>query len=257
MAIRKDDPRNIESHQRMPHQKLTLGQKAADTLTEWGGSWQFIGGLIIVLLIWAALNLYLIMELRWDPYPFILLNLFLSCLAALQAPVILMSQNRTAERDHIKAERDYAINRKAEREIENMQADLDEIKSMISKAKNTRDKAIITMLYESGARIGEFINLRIRDLEFHDYGVHVSINGTKNKYSKRKVLLITSLPAISKWINEHANKDNPESFLWVSFNHKSYGKCLTYNGITRMIAGCIKRAGIKGKKFNCHNFRQI
>jgi len=68
---------------------------------------------------------------KWDPYPFILLNLTLSCIAAIQAPLILMSQNRTTERDRIKAERDYLVNRKAEREVEDMQRDLDEIKKMI------------------------------------------------------------------------------------------------------------------------------
>jgi uncharacterized membrane protein len=68
---------------------------------------------------------------EWDPYPFILLNLFLSCLATYQAPIILMAQNRAAETDRHKAERDYAVNRKAEREVTNIQADLDEIKRMI------------------------------------------------------------------------------------------------------------------------------
>ena len=141
MAISKDDPRNIESHVHAPHQKLTRGQRLADWIAKWGGSWEFIGGLLIVLAIWVALNLYLVIEMRWDPYPFILLNLFLSCLAALQAPVILMSQNRTTDRDRLKAERDYAVNRKAEREIENMQADLDEIKFLVKsicKQKNVK-----------------------------------------------------------------------------------------------------------------------
>jgi uncharacterized membrane protein len=70
---------------------------------------------------------------KWDPYPFILLNLFLSCLAAFQAPIILMSQNRTTERDRKRAEYDYAVNRKAEREIEDIQKDLEDIKKMILK----------------------------------------------------------------------------------------------------------------------------
>ena len=70
---------------------------------------------------------------RWDPYPFILLNLFLSCLATFQAPIILMSQNRQTERDRATAKYDYAVNRKAEREIQDMQKDLDEIKRMIRK----------------------------------------------------------------------------------------------------------------------------
>ena len=77
----------------------------------------------------------LVIIYKWDPYPFILLNLALSCLAAVQAPIILMSQNRTAERDRIKAERDYMINRKAEREIKLLQGDIDEMKKMIRKKR--------------------------------------------------------------------------------------------------------------------------
>ena len=75
---------------------------------------------------------------HWDPYPFILLNFVLSCLAAIQAPIILMSQNRTADRDRAKAERDYAVNRKAEKEIENIQKDLEEIKYLIRGLKKLK-----------------------------------------------------------------------------------------------------------------------
>ena len=115
------------------HHRLTIGQRAADKLTYWAGSWEFIGGVLIFILVWMAINVVGVFILLWDPYPFILLNLILSCLAAMQAPVILMSQNRQAERDRMKAERDHAINTKAEKEIENMQVDLDEIKVMIKK----------------------------------------------------------------------------------------------------------------------------
>lgn len=114
-------------------QKLTLGQRAADNMALWAGSWTFIGGLLIAILIWMALNVIAVFVYRWDPYPFILLNLFLSCLAAIQAPIILMSQNRQAERDRIKAERDHTINMKEEKEIENIQVDLEEIKKMLRK----------------------------------------------------------------------------------------------------------------------------
>lgn len=115
------------------HHKLTLGQRAADKLALWAGSWTFIGGILIFIAVWMAINVVAVFVYNWDPYPFILLNLFLSCLAALQAPVILMSQNRQADRDRLKLERDHAINTKAEKEIENMQTDLDEIKKMIRK----------------------------------------------------------------------------------------------------------------------------
>ena len=108
----------------------TLGQKAADWVTKWVGSWTFIIFLFIFMAIWVSVNVYFVF-LRFDPYPFILFNLFLSCLAAVQAPIILMSQNREAERDRLKAEYDHRINKKSELEIEDIQRDLEIIKQMI------------------------------------------------------------------------------------------------------------------------------
>lgn len=122
--------------ERLPKPRLTFGQRLSDKLTAFCGSWVFLTGFFVLLAIWMALNTLLIIY-KWDPYPFILLNLALSCLAAVQAPVILMSQNRTIERDHIKAERDYVINRRAEREIKALQRDIDDIKDvLIKKRKN-------------------------------------------------------------------------------------------------------------------------
>jgi len=121
----------------LEHKKegLTFGQKAADRLTSTMGSWGFIITFVIFLIIWTIINGYFLVRYAarkpFDPFPFILLNLVLSCLAAIQAPIILMSQNRQAERDRVKAERDYIVNRKAEREVENIQKDLDEIKKLI------------------------------------------------------------------------------------------------------------------------------
>ena len=115
-------------------QKLTFGQKASDIVTLVVGSWGFIIGIFVVLAVWMTLNVYMVIY-RWDPYPFILLNFLLSSLAAIQAPVILMSQNRQAERDRIAAKYDYQVNRKAEREISNMQRDLDKITALLKKKK--------------------------------------------------------------------------------------------------------------------------
>lgn len=115
--------------------KLTFSQRSADALTTFVGSWRFIIGLLIFMAIWMALNVALYFKFHWDPYPFILLNFVLSCLAAIQAPIILMSQNREAERDRLRAKYDYQINRKAEREIQDMQKDLDEIKSLLKKKR--------------------------------------------------------------------------------------------------------------------------
>ncbi len=115
-------------------QKLSFSQKSADLLTSFVGSWKFIFSLFIFMIFWISLNVYMIVN-QWDPYPFILLNFVLSCLAAVQAPIILMSQNRTTERDRIRFEHDYSVNRKAEREIEHIQRDLDSIKRLLLKKR--------------------------------------------------------------------------------------------------------------------------
>ncbi len=120
---------NNENNYNVP--RLTFGQRLSDKIAEVGGSWSFLIFLSSILVLWIIFNVIEIFFRRWDPYPFILLNLFLSCLAAYQAPIILMAQNRAADRDRHKAERDYAVNRKAEREVENMQEDLEEIKNLI------------------------------------------------------------------------------------------------------------------------------
>lgn len=115
-------------------QKLTSGQKAADTISRFGGSWTFIALFFIFLLAWIGLNTWMFMERgAIDPFPYYFLNLMLSCLAAIQAPIILMAQNRQAERDRINAKYDYLVNRKAEREIQNMQKDLAKIKKLIER----------------------------------------------------------------------------------------------------------------------------
>tara|TARA_Y100000310_G_C20284855_1_gene624372 strand:- start:168 stop:605 length:438 start_codon:yes stop_codon:yes gene_type:complete len=115
----------------------TFGQKAADNMTRWAGSWTFILGFIAILILWIALNTtWLLFDKIWDPKPFILLNLALSCLAALQAPIILMSQNRASEKDRQRTEYDYAVNRKAEREIQLVKKQLNRIEdSMMMKRK--------------------------------------------------------------------------------------------------------------------------
>jgi uncharacterized membrane protein len=124
-------------HKKHPmfREKLSFGQKASDTISNFGGSWTFISIFVLFLILWMILNFYLLTNNGFDPYPFILLNLVLSCLAALQAPIILMAQNRQAQRDRVDAKYDHAINRKAEREIQNMQQDLEDIKSMIKHIK--------------------------------------------------------------------------------------------------------------------------
>lgn len=95
----------------------TTGQRTADAVARVGGSWPFVIGFLVFLGIWMAVNAWLLVTRAFDPYPFILLNLVLSCIAALQAPIIMMSQNRAAMRDRMQADEDYRVNLKAEIEI--------------------------------------------------------------------------------------------------------------------------------------------
>lgn len=115
----------------------TFGQKAADVLTKVAGSWTFILSLFSLLFFWIMINtLWLLFGRSWDPYPFILLNFILSTLAAIQAPIILMSQNRQSQKDHIQAQYDYSVNKKAEKEIQEIKKQLDRIeRSMKRKRK--------------------------------------------------------------------------------------------------------------------------
>lgn len=100
-------------------EKATIGDRLADAVAHFGGSWSFIITALVVLVIYVTINVIL-RGAAWDPYPFILLNLFLSMLAAIQAPVIMMSQNRQDSKDRVRGELDYDVNRRAEREIQNV-----------------------------------------------------------------------------------------------------------------------------------------
>lgn len=100
-------------------QKITLGQKAADAIARFAGSWAFIFSFTGVLILWMLVNTLLASK-AFDPYPFILLNLVLSCVAAIQAPLIMMSQNRQEEKDRHRAENDYKVNLKTEIMIEDL-----------------------------------------------------------------------------------------------------------------------------------------
>jgi len=106
-------------------QILTVGQRVADKVATFGGSWTFIISFGVFILIWIAANVVWLANKSFDPYPFILLNLILSCLAALQAPVIMMSQNRQEEKDRERAKKDYMINLKSELEIRTLHEKID------------------------------------------------------------------------------------------------------------------------------------
>lgn len=107
--------------------KLTIGQKIADKVAAFGGSWTFIITFFTFLIIWMAINIWFFTTKPFDPYPFILLNLILSCLAAIQAPIIMMSQNRQEQKDRQRNEHDYKINLKAELEIKLLSEKIDHL----------------------------------------------------------------------------------------------------------------------------------
>jgi CRP/FNR family cyclic AMP-dependent transcriptional regulator len=111
-------------------EQLTFGQRLADSVARFGGSWAFIVSFAVVLVAWVIVNIGLAAR-AWDPYPFILLNLFLSMLAAVQAPVIMMSQNRQDAKDRLRSELDFSVNRKAEGEIIQLAAKLNRIEDKL------------------------------------------------------------------------------------------------------------------------------
>ncbi len=108
-------------------EKLTIGQGIADKVAKFGGSWTFIITFTIFLFLWMATNVWFLAARPFDPYPFILLNLFLSTLAAIQAPIIMMSQNRQEEKDRKRGENDYKVNLKAELEIKLLHDKIDHL----------------------------------------------------------------------------------------------------------------------------------
>jgi uncharacterized membrane protein len=106
---------------------LTFGQRVSDKIAKFGGSWPFIIMFGAFLFIWIIINIYVLSAHPFDPYPFILLNLILSCIAAIQAPIIMMSQNRQEDKDRIRAMHDYQVNLKAELEIRKINDKIDHL----------------------------------------------------------------------------------------------------------------------------------
>jgi uncharacterized membrane protein len=116
--------------------KRTVAQKAADSLTSFLGSWGFIFIFMIFLFVWVATNtIWIIFGSKWDPHPFIFLNLVLAVITSIQSPIILMSQNREAQRERLIAEYDYSVNKKAENEIEQIQKQLERIERKLNERK--------------------------------------------------------------------------------------------------------------------------
>jgi uncharacterized membrane protein len=115
----------------MIESESTFGERIADAVTGFGGSWTFIISFLVILVVYAGVNVAL-KRASWDPYPFILLNLFLSMLAALQAPVIMMSQNRQDTKDRLRGELDFEVNRRAEYEIRELAQKLNHLNDSVN-----------------------------------------------------------------------------------------------------------------------------
>lgn len=128
---------------------------------------------------------------------------------------------------------------------------LDEVERLANAALNYRDKALIMALYESGARAGEFLPLKIKHLEFNDVGCKVTLHG---KTGSRKIPLIHSTPLIKAWLEKHPDKDNHEAYLWCGVGHANRGEMLSHQALKKILVECAQRAGIK-KKVYPHLFR--
>lgn len=125
----KDHEIIVDNLNQQFEEKLSYGEKLSDKIAKFGGSWKFLIIFSFTILFWIILNVIFLGKKTFDPYPFILLNLILSCLAAIQAPIIMMSQNRQATKDRLRAELDYKINLKAELEIRHLKVKLDQLAS--------------------------------------------------------------------------------------------------------------------------------
>lgn len=138
-----------------PAEILSKGEKFSDKIAEFGGSWKFIIIFFAIFAVWVGFNVWAQKALQFDPYPFILMNLVLSCVAALQAPIILMSQNRKEEKDRKRAENDYLVNLKAEIEIRNLHRKINLlIEEHLTKLLETQSLEI-KMLNELHRKLGD------------------------------------------------------------------------------------------------------
>ena len=130
--------KKVSSHPDEVNGKLTFGMKASDKLAQFAGSWTFIILFMATILFWIVLNIYFLLK-PYDPYPFILLNLVLSCIAAIQAPIIMMSQNRQEKKDRDRATSDYFVNLKTELIIEDIYNKIDDVLKKVDKLGGEKD----------------------------------------------------------------------------------------------------------------------
>lgn len=149
----KDEELIVENLLHPPRETLTPGQSLADKVARFGGSWIFIGIFLLLLVFWIMYNSLVPGPERFDPFPFILMNLVLSCIAALQAPIIMMSQNRQEEKDRQRAQNDYLVNLKAELEIRSLHQKVDLLLQEQMKTLYDIQQKQLTLLKHINARV--------------------------------------------------------------------------------------------------------
>lgn len=171
-ALQSDDYEVTDVNDKLLH-SLTLGQKIADDVARFGGSWGFIIIFVCILVFWMVFNSLQLFGIHFDSYPFILLNLFLSCIAAIQAPIIMMSQNRSADRDRLDAENDFHVNLKSEHELRILHAKLDHLSQNQMPHSLEVSKVEIEILSEIRS---ELVELRLRQESLEQ-----SVNGLEQK----------------------------------------------------------------------------
>ncbi|MFC1803524.1 tyrosine-type recombinase/integrase [Thermoproteota archaeon] len=127
----------------------------------------------------------------------------------------------------------------------------EEVKKLIEVAENPRDKAFVSVLYESGCRVGELASVQLKHVTFDDYGAILLVDG---KTGRRRVRVISSTPAIGTWLDNHPQKDDPEAPLWISLGTRGHHTLISYSAICSMLRRLARKANIK-KKVNPHKFR--
>lgn len=157
--LAKNSYQVVDVHDELEN-SLTLGQRVADGVARFGGSWAFIGSFIAVMIVWMLINIVPVFGHHFDPYPFILLNLFLSMVAAIQAPLIMMSQNRAAEYDRLEARNDFRVNAKSEEEIRVLHSKVDHLIQQDEPNMLEIQKMQTQMLGEIQAQVNELRRLQ-------------------------------------------------------------------------------------------------
>ena len=169
-----------------PEEQLSVGQKISDKVARFGGSWKFIILFGIILFVWIFFNVLALQRWRFDPFPFILMNLILSCIAAMQAPIIMMSQNRQEEKDRKQNENDYLINLKAEMQIRSLHQKIDVLEEEQIKTLFDTQAKQFALLTEINEKMDKLLTSWI--LFYTIYYTFAAINSIKIIYKYQWVL---------------------------------------------------------------------